>query len=290
MIVVKLFGGLGNQMFQYAAGRRLAHMRAVELRLDPSGFEGSNRTYALDSLNIQGRLADATDLEQVRSMPRRIVGRCVAKVRRAIGIGGFAHIRESKLSFDRRILKLRDGVYLDGYWQSHKYFADVSQLIQEELICKDPQEGSNQELACRIAACNAVSVHVRRGDYVSDPRTNRYHGTCDLDYYARCVSDLTKTVSDPCFFVFSDDVQWVSDHLKLPHAMEIVSHNGSDQGHEDIRLMSQCRHHIIANSSFSWWGAWLNPHPGKIVYAPQRWLNDSRRDTQWRVPAQWRRM
>src|SRR5262245_48269614 len=133
----------------------------------------------------------------------------------------------------------------------------------------------------------SVSLHVRRGDYVRDPALNRIHGTCSLEYYADAIDYVAQRVPGARFFVFSDDLRWVEHNLPIRHPVEYVRHNTGQQGHEDIRLMSHCQHHIIANSGFSWWGAWLDPRPEKIVCAPARWFADDRYDTRDVIPASW---
>ena len=135
-----------------------------------------------------------------------------------------------------------------------------------------PQSGKNMEIAKAIGGCESICIHVRRGDYVIDAKTNQHHGICSLDYYYRCASAVAERTKDPHFFVFTDDPLWVREHLKLQYPMTFVDQNGSREAYEDIRLMSQCRHHIIANSSFSWWGAWLGTSPENIVFAPKQWF------------------
>ena len=138
-----------------------------------------------------------------------------------------------------------------------------------------------------IADSNSVSIHIRRGDYVADPTMYTSHGTCDIDYYNRCVESLTEKVKDTSFFVFSDDPQWSRDSLKLQYPAIFVDHNDMEHGYEDMRLMSQCKHNIIANSSFSWWGAWLNNNENKIVLAPEKWFAKKTYIINDMIPVQW---
>ncbi|MBT9150861.1 MAG: O-antigen biosynthesis glycosyltransferase WbnK [candidate division WS2 bacterium] len=132
-----------------------------------------------------------------------------------------------------------------------------------------------------------MSLHIRRGDYVFNLHTNQFHGTCDLDYYFRCVEYLTTKVKNPHFFIFSDEPEWARNNLKLSYPTTLVDHNEADKNYEDLRLMSQCKYHIIANSTFSWWGAWLSQNPEKIVFAPKRWLKSDDYNPKDLMPDKW---
>lgn len=186
-------------------------------------------------------------------------------------------------------MTLPDNVYLEGYWQSERYFEDIKEIVQKEFTLKTPLEGLNLILAEEIRTVDAVSMHVRRGDYVTDENVSTMHGVCDLEYYRKAVDKVVQTLKDPCFFVFSDDPEWVADNLKLRHPARYISHNSS-LAHEDLRLMSLCRHHIIANSSFSWWGAWLSTCHEKLVIAPNKWFNNFKVDTSDLIPKAWIRI
>jgi hypothetical protein len=291
MILAKLRGGLSNQMFQYAAARRLAHRHGTELLLDTSWYANppagaTPRTYDLACFRIRASLATADDLIGTdgvrRTPPRDLPVALWRKVRPR-----FRFVAERGLAFEEQVLSLPDNVCLFGYWLSEKYFADIAPLIREEFTLHAPPEGRNAQLIETMHATASVSLHVRRGDYVHDPNVNRIHGTCSVDYYLRAVDHISQRVKDARFFVFSDDLEWVEAHLPLPPSAELVGHNQGPRAYEDIRLMSQCRHHIIANSGFSWWGAWLNPRPDKIVCAPVRWFADAPHDTKDVLPPNW---
>ncbi|HVN40475.1 MAG TPA: alpha-1,2-fucosyltransferase [Myxococcota bacterium] len=290
MIVTRISGGLGNQMFQYAAGRRLALARATGLLLDLSPLDdprvATPRCYELHAFPIRAAIASAAELEAIAPRRDSLAARIA---RRACGARRSA-ATERHFHFDPEVLDLPDGSCLHGYWQSERYFADVADDVRRELTVERPATGRNAELLERIDACNAVSVHVRRGDYVSLPPVRATHGVCPLDYYERAARTLAERVADPVFFVFSDDPDWVRDHLRLDGEMVQVDHNRPEAGSEDMRLMSRCAHHVIANSTFSWWGAWLDPRPEKIVVAPRRWFEDGDRDTSDLVPAGWIRL
>jgi hypothetical protein len=291
MIMVKLIGGLGNQMFQYAVARNLAEKRQATLKLDILEFETYKlHKYSLGHFNIRESLASAEEVAFLTSQPGGVVKRIIGRLPRLPKRLPSTYYREKKdFHFEPAILSLPDGIYLDGHWQSEKYFSDIRSIILKEFTVKHPQRGRDEQLAALIESCDSVSIHIRRGDYISDPKTNKLIGTCSLNYYHCCVERLTQTVKTPHFFIFSDDPQWAHDNLKLSPAT-IVDHNDAETNYEDIRLMSQCKHHIIANSSFSWWGAWLNPRKDKLIFAPKRWFADDGFDTKDVIPGGWIRM
>lgn len=294
VIVTQLKGGIGNQLFQYAAGRRLALSRGADLFLDISSLAKSVRmvrSYELHPFNIVARIADDEVLSRIPPARQQGLWKRIAEALRGHTSSSFLReFKEKHFHFDPDMLTLHDDVYLAGYWQSERYFTDVADLIRCECTVTTLPEGKNLDMHDEIAACEAVSVHVRRGDYVTDPEVLAMHGTCSVDYYEKAASYITERVKHPVFFIFSDEPQWVRDNIKLNHPVNIVTHNGPDRGYEDMRLMSLCRHHIIANSSFSWWGAWLNPKQDKIVIAPKRWFNDHDADTRDICPDSWVRL
>lgn len=295
MIITRLTGGLGNQLFQYAAGRRLALARGVELKLGISSLSNPNdpnkRQYALAApFKMKPVLATQEEETALAGPKRRLLFRFMPKRFRVPELRPTSFIKELHFHFDPRILDLPDGVYLNGYWQSERYFSDMADLIREDLTFSSVPEGRNAALAREIGSCQAVSLHVRRGDYVSNEIIHRIHGVCSLDYYERAIALITSRVNNPVFFIFSDDPDWVREHFKLPYPTQIVGHNGPEHSYEDMRLMSLCHHHIIANSSFSWWGAWLNPSKDKIVVAPKRWFNTYDADTSDLCPDSWVRL
>jgi len=267
VIITRLFGGLGNQMFQYAAGRRLANKLSVELKLDVNFLGKSGiRQYALGVFNIKESFASAQEISALA--PKNKLTQAIAK---RWPSHWPKYFQEKQFHFDPDILKLPDDVYLKGYWQSEKYFSDIIPLIRKDFTFKIPQTGRNKELAEIIASEQSVSIHIRRGDYIA---ANKYHHICNQDYYLRCEDYIEKTNRDVHFFVFSDDPEWAKNILRNIHRVTFISHNHNNDC-EDMRLMSQCQHHIIANSTFSWWGAWLNANKDKIVLAPKQWFADS---------------
>lgn len=277
MIVARVIGGLGNQLFQYAAARHLAEIHKTALRIDISEFKTwyKLRKYSLWAFNIQKNFASLEEIPQEQE---------------SRGHGLTRICEKQHFHFDNEILSLPDNIYLDGYWQSEKYFIDIEAIIRQEFTIKTPQVDKDKELASQMASCESVSLHIRRGDYVSNPSTNLSFGTCSLDYYLYSVQFFIQALESPHFFIFSDDMEWSRSNLGLPYSITFVDHNGPDKNYEDLRLMSQCKHHIIANSSFSWWGAWLGQYPKKIVLAPKRWFRSTRYNAQDLLPDAWIRI
>ncbi|MHC1697482.1 MAG: alpha-1,2-fucosyltransferase [Geobacteraceae bacterium] len=178
---------------------------------------------------------------------------------------------------------------MDGYWQSEKYFAAIRALLKNEFTLRVPLDGDDLQLAEKIRTCNAVSLHVRRGDYLTNPQAAKHHGTCDRDYYDQAVSFIKQKIPAARLFIFSDDPQWSEANMSYDLPTTIVSKTDGTTEGRDLTLMSSCRHHIIANSSFSWWGAWLGDNPEKLVIAPMHWFNDPARSTGDLIPEGWLR-
>lgn len=251
MIIVGLHGGLGNQMFQYAFARRMAIANNELLKFDVRYFNRSRpHDYLLNHFNIVEQIATDEEISHLMKI---------------------GHIQEKSLFFDPNMLELGRNVYLQGYWANEKYFKDIESIIRQEFTVKYPLTDDNKRLAEEINNCNSVSLHVRRGDYL-DPRPNPCY-ICPLDYYYEAVNRFAGQVSDFHIFIFSDDPEWVRQNLKLPFPATLIRHNGEAKSYEDLRLMSFCKHHIIANSTFSWWGSWLSVKRNKIVFAPAKWYN-----------------
>lgn len=292
MIIVKLKGGLGNQLFQYVVGRHLAKIHRTVLKMDISLFDTYElHAYSIGPFNIQENFASAKEIRQLTFVKQGILGRVVRRALRKTKERAPTYVSEKMFQFDPEILNLPNPVYLDGYWQSEKYFRDIAEIIRQEFTVKTPPRGKDKELAESMVSCESVSLHIRRGSYLLHPY-NQVHGTCSLDYCFRCVRWICKKVKNPHFFIFSDHSEWARDNLKLPYLTTLVDHNGADKDYEDLRLMTQCKYHIIANSTFSWWGAWLNSNPDKIVIAPTRWFLDKNVNNQTHdlIPETWIRL
>jgi hypothetical protein len=271
MVIVRLIGGLGNQLFQYALGRRIAKTHGAQLKLDISSFATYklHYGYALGAFDVKADIAAPEEVE-------RLIGRptLIRKMLRKVLGPRPRHIVEPHAHFAGNILSAPDDCYLEGYWQSEKYFADLRADLLEELEVRQPLEGRNAECAAFIADTNSVSLHIRRGDLVSNPQFNKVHGTCRPEYYEAAIAHIWRIQGSPHLFVFSDDIPWAREAIRPSCPVTFMDHNDGASAHEDLRLMALCRHNIIANSTFSWWGAWLNRNSQKIVIHPKRWFAD----------------
>jgi hypothetical protein len=286
-VVAAIGGGLGNQMFQYAAARRSAYFKNAELLLYLGNRyrNGSYRVYGLDRFHISGRRAreaEAGGLRRISRMRRRL-----AKVLPRLTVPPDPElIREETLSFNPAILSLQGSVKLSGAWQCERYFADIADIIRQEFTLRDSLDPRNREVLARIESAPSAFIHVRRGDYVTHPVDSKKFGTCSSEYYEEAVAFLQEQVGPGLrFFVFSDDPAWVRETKIGGEGAEVIDWN-ANRPERDLALMRHCRHAIIANSTFSWWGAWLGDTGDRIVIAPRVWLQ-GRSDYQDIVPERW---
>jgi hypothetical protein len=286
MIVSRLIGGLGNQMFQFAAGRALAMRLGVPFRIDRRAFSTyQTHAFGMDCFNVE--LADATP----RQLPNwHAEGRVQRLLRNFLPAPIFVY-GERSFTFEPKVLALPDGTYLDGYWQTEKYFSDFADVIRADFTVRHVPSDANRWWLEEISRTHSVSLHIRRGDFVTNPSAATVHGTCGLDYYERAVTYLREVTGiDPVLYVFSDDLDWVAANLRLPYVLHLVRENDAATNYEDLRLMKTCRHHIVANSSFSWWGAWLDGRTDSITVAPERWFAAGTPDASDLVPQRWVRL
>lgn len=274
MFYVRLMGGLGNQMFQYAFGRSLSLKKNLKFSLDLTFLKDSRprenftkRNYELDVFLATPRLSYLGE-----GLKKKLV------IRR--------HLYEKSMEYDCSLLDVLSRDLYIGYFQSPKYFSDVDDIIRLDFRFKNISRQS-LEVVDEIKRCDSVSIHVRRGDYLTHPAAYSAHGVCTELYYSRAISFIKKHVVSPKFFVFSDDMPWVKENLFKEENVFFVSHNKCEKSYEDMYLMSQCKHNITANSSFSWWGAWLNSEKEKIVIVPEDWFADKTLSSKDMFPDEW---
>jgi len=282
MVIVKLMGGLGNQMFQYAIGRSVAYRNNADLGLDISWFKdiilNTPRSYNLGGFRI---------IEKFSSIKFRRTREKLSFLEKYLLCHKRKYFKEKSIfSFDKDSLCLSGDVYLDGYWQCPKYFEDINDILKQEFRFKEGLDKDN-EIIRMIKEKNSISIHIRRGDYVDDDITRRFHGICSLDYYKKAIEIISAKIKNPYFFIFSDDIVWAKQNLKIDSPSFFITKDYKFKDYEELIIMSWSKNHIIANSSFSWWAAWLCDNKNKIIIAPFKWLNDTSINTAGLIPNSW---
>jgi len=263
MVIAKVMGGLGNQLFIYAAAKRLSVINNASLKLDTiSAYEGDgyDRAYSLNHFRINAEYVNSEDVYELDLGNRRNLRYHLNKI---IPFRYKCFIRENRL-FDPRLLNLKiaDKVYLDGYWQDENYFKDIETIIRKDFEIVSPHDYINIELAKEMSESNAICLHARR---------LKYEYLLSAEYYDLAIKYMVKKVPNPHFYCFSDDIEWIKNNVIINYPVTYILHNEKSKDYEDLWLMTKCKHYIIANSTFSWWGAWLNPDSSKIIIAPKNW-------------------
>lgn len=278
MIITRITGGIGNQMFQYATAKSIAKRSNSELNLDLSFYLGQSlRQYELNRFFIKGGIATSAECARLRGNEG-----LVYKVKKKLGFKiqrPKSYIFESELyatKFQKRIFDNAGSMYLDGYWQNEKYFINIRDEILQDFTLRGGISRDARKYLESIRACSSVSLHVRRGDYVQNPHANNMHGVCSIEYYKKAVRHIREKIGNPVFYVFSDDIDWCKENLDFLDCKIFI--NKSLDGLESLYLMQACDNNIIANSSFSWWGAWLNTKRSKCVVAPKTWFSNDKRN------------
>lgn len=276
MIYTQLKGGLGNQLFQYASGRAAASRTGANLILDCSWFGrisryDTPRQFELHRYPIEARIANDKETRICKLHSHPILGRL------GIAWGGVSKMTEQS-SRQLQIHEVRTGkVYLEGYWQKHRYFDPIKPELERTIaVPTSALSTTNKQIAEMISASQSVAMHIRRGDYVSNPLASRIHAVCSPEYYERALEKMTELCGPLTPFVFSDDIGWVRAHVRLPRTTIFVTKDAPGEPHEELELMRRCRTHIIANSTFSWWGAYLGANSEQVVIAPRKWFKDAR--------------
>lgn len=278
MIVIKLQGGLGNQMFQYALASILAKKNKTSIKLDLNFFANKNKIEGFTPREFE--LSIFENKYKVASQREIIRFFEISKIDLFLKRRGFQYPKvfiEKKLGYHEEVLNIKQPVYLEGYFQSYHYFMGFENLIRKLFLFPLNTVGTdNIQLLNTVQLHETIAVHIRRGDYVNDKKTQAFHGSCSMDYYSKAISYFKKTIEKPRFVFFSDDINWVRENFQANHSNAIfVDVNEGHDSWKDMLLMSTCKHQVIANSSFSWWSAWLNNNNNKVVIAPKIWFADS---------------
>lgn len=290
-IIVQIIGGVGNQLFQYAFARSMAAKRGTDFKfdispLDTDFFISNGYGFFLNRFNIKKtELAKDKDLYGLVWLVRhsKIFNFIHNKFRLRYFLKHFFYHEES-FSFISEVFQ-KKALYFEGFWQSEKYFKDIADEIREEISLKENMSEHSQAIDKEISRTKAISLHIRR---YAHENSKPWFGFCSLEYYKKAAEIIVQKMPDAHFFIFSDNYDWVRENFKdFDHPYTLVE-NSNEQNCDDIILMSHCKHHIIANSSFSWWGAWLNPSPTKIVIAPKVWFAHAKKNnTKDLLPEEW---
>lgn len=284
MIIIKIQGGLGNQMFQYAFGRNLSLLSGVSFTIDSSYLRKanqSNRSFVLDNFNTRVTEASSSEIQQYCGNMQKILDKMRRPIQRK-------KVVEPE-NFNADILKRKSG-YFDGFWNNEKYFKNNWETIKKDFTLKKPLGEKSKKILEEIELKqNSVSVHIRRGDYLSISKIANVYVSLPFSYYKTAMDEILKSHPDAHFFISSDDIGWVKDNFPKEYRTTFLP-SEEIPDYEEIILMSRCEHNIIANSTFSWWAAYLNQNPGKIVIAPKNWFKDESKNKQDLILDTWIQM
>jgi hypothetical protein len=281
MIIVKINGGLGNQMFQYALYRSLKQINNDIVKLDLNEVRNYNlhNGYELEKVFNNLKIEEATDKEIIKLIGNKgLISKIVRKFKKS-------YFYSEDLNFNPDVLKFKKK-YIWGYWQCEAYFQCITEILKNEFKFKQFDDKLNIQLEDICKKENCVSVHIRRGDYLSEENKHIYGGICEEEYYKKAIDFIREKVQNPKFIVFSNDISWCKKTFGNDNFI-YVDWNTGENSYKDMQLMSYCKHNIIANSSFSWWGAWLNSNKNKIVISPKKWINIESANTDDIIPKEW---
>jgi len=299
MIIVALSGGLGNQLFQYATAKSIALNLNCTLKIDNSWFKKIHiiedfshenattiRDYSLKHFKIDSQIAGESLLNWIQRF--RIYSK-KSKLFKAIGnifLKQFQYQYITSNEFSIEKIQSEKRVYLNGYWQNNTIIEENREQLLREFKLRDDINSENKTFLDQIKKTNAVAIHFRRGDYINKPNSKKLHVNLSDQYYDEAIEQMNSNIKNPYYYIFSDDINWVRNNIRLPENIKFID---SDSGeHEHLYLMSQCNHFIIANSTYSWWGAWLSTSQNKIVISPKYWYNDfNLNDKIIRIPEDW---
>lgn len=284
-------------MFQYALGLSLSLKKQTKLLLDISQIKKNNTTSKYTFRPFELKIFNLNAVE-TSTNNLKILKPFILRVMNVISILiGFKGIQTSRYFIERNpfynesIKIIGKQCYLSGYWQSYKYFRDYETRIRSDFKFPQILDELNETRRKQINDSNSISLHIRRADYINNEH-HSIHGVCSVEYYNKSIEYIAERVKNPTLFVFSDDIEWARQNLDIAFPLVFVTDNTGEKSYMDMQLMSLCKHNIIANSSFSWWGAWLNSYKHKIIIAPKKWYADESRNSQTQdlIPVEWVRL
>ena len=276
MIISKINGGLGNQMFQYAIAKAIAIKHNKTFKLDITAYETYtlHNGYRLNIFNIEENIATEKDVERLKGKEN-----IFNKILNKFNLLKNVYTEKERTIFDKGVF-LRDDIYLDGYWQNEEYFCDIRDEILKDFSLKENNTLKVKEYLEQINNTNSVSIHIRRGDYSKHPEI----GILDISYYIDAINFINTKIKNPTFYIFSNDIEWCKSNFDFIGNKVFICDTKTEV--DDMTLMRNCRHYIVANSSFSWWSAWLNENEDKIVIAPKKWMAINPNNYKW-SPSNW---
>jgi len=276
MIISKINGGLGNQMFQYAIAKAIAIKHNKTFKLDITAYETYtlHNGYRLNIFNIEENIATEKDVERLKGKEN-----IFNKILNKFNLLKNVYTEKERTIFDKGVF-LRDDIYLDGYWQNEEYFCDIRDEILKDFSVKENNTLKVKEYLEQINNTNSVSIHIRRGDYSKHPEI----GILDISYYIDAINFINTKIKNPTFYIFSNDIEWCKSNFDFIGNKVFICDTKTEV--DDMTLMRNCKHYIVANSSFSWWSAWLNENEDKIVIAPKKWMAINPNNYKW-SPSNW---
>lgn len=287
MIITRLDGGLGNQMFQYAYGAYLAHRHRTTMCVDTRAYEpGPSHGYLLDKFRIEAAEADQ---ETLSLLPRKYRDKTNnTRWLGAVRPTRYRRYKEGGFGFDSEHLMAPDDSYLVGYWQSEKFFPGMRQSLLQQFQLAQPLSRRSKKIAEQIDRPGSVAIHVRRGDYITNQSAAQLYQAIEIEHYHEAIEQWSESNYGRIqVFVFSNDIQWCQQNLQVSAPVHFVDHTTADTAYEDLALMSRAACNVIANSTFSWWAAWLNSRPDKVVVRPPGWFKPNTMDDSHVLPADW---
>jgi len=290
MIIAELVGGLANQMVIYAAAKALSEHLQVELKIDITKLnKDKKRDYALNHLNIETKIASQKEIDWICQKSNFwLVNKIKKKIRKKCNGNAFGIYVEPAISFDPNFFSLNDNTYIRGNFINANYFSSIEKVLRHEFQINSPLSNKTKELIESISSSNSVSIHIRRGDYANEKKTNEIHGLIPIDYYKTSIDLISNRIKSPNFYIFSDDITWVKENLQTTQEIHFIEHTNGETAYEDLYMMSQCKHNIIANSGFSYWGAWLNTNEEKLIISPKQWCADNKLNDRFKlIPKEW---
>ena len=286
MVVIKLSGGIGNQLFQYAFGRSISLKYDINVEFDIFFYNSNFNNVTKRELQLQKFNTQLTYFNSNKFIKYIYLNNNIpSKIKRIIYHPNYKYINES--NFSDSLFHCKRIYYFDGYWQSEIFFNSYSKILRDELTFNLDYTTDELRLINSIKSNNSISLHIRRGDYITNKKAFLHHGICSLEYYENAIQFFKNKFSNCKFYIFSDDINWAKMNLSIANDAIFINLNLNFKDLKELRLMSYCSNHIISNSSYSWWGAWLNPSTSKIVIRPSPWFTLNKKIDSVICPPNW---